>query len=668
MKKWVTSEIDKALAKELAAECGVDPIVALIASSRGYTDPTALEEFLSDELYISDPFELADVAVAAEILNTAISGGKKIAVFGDYDCDGLAAASVMYRYLSGRGADCTCYIPDRLDEGYGMNASAVEKLAADGVELIVTVDNGIACTEEITLANSLGMRVIVTDHHLPGDRLPPAEAVIDPHRRDCGSEFKEICGAEVAFKLICAAEGCEPEELLPEYADVLSLAVTADVMPLVFENRSILKAGVKKLKNNPIPGLAALMNVAAINAESISAERIAFGLAPRINAAGRLGRAETALRLLITNDENEARALAEETDALNTERRETEKRIFEEAVKSAEADKSIYNRIIVVSGKNWHRGVLGIVASRITERYGRPSVVISAEGEEACGSARSIEGFSIFQAIEAASELLTKFGGHTLAAGISLKTENIAAFNEKINEYAASLPRVAPVLRLDCRLKPAALSLDLAEALKQIEPYGKGNPVPVFGLFGVTLTSIIPIGNGKHLRLILTKGENSVQAVLFGVTPAAFCFKTGDVLDAAVTLEAGVYAGENRLTVQIKALRMSGTDDDRLFAELDAYESFSAGRAFERSVLLPERHEVGEVYRAVAAEKMSAERIKYLMLSGVGYAKAAVSVTVLSELGLIVADKNGIYRETGLRSELKNSPTYRFLSEGGITE
>lgn len=668
MKKWVTSEIDRALAKELAAECEVDPIVALIASSRGYTDPASLEEFLSDELCLSDPAELADMEKAAAILNKAIEEKSKTAVFGDYDCDGLSATAVMYRYLCGRGADCVYYIPDRLDEGYGMNTAAVEKLAADGVKLIVTVDNGIAAAKEVALAEKLGMTVIVTDHHLPGDVLPNAAAVVDPHRRDCRSGFKELCGAQVAFSLICAAEGCEPEELLPEYADILSLAVTADVMPLVLENRGILKAGVNKLKSNPAPGLAALMRVAGINAESLSAERIAFGLAPRINAAGRLGKAETALRLLITEDAAEAAALAEAADRLNNERKDTEKRIFEEAIRTAEADKSIYNRIIVVSGKNWHRGVLGIVASRLTERCGRPSIVISEDGRTACGSARSIEGFSIFEALSAAADTLIRFGGHTLAAGITLKTECIADFRKKINEYADNLPRVAPVLRLDCRLKPSALSLDLAESLKLLEPYGKGNPVPIFGLFGVTLTGITPIGHGKHLRLIFTKGECSFQAVLFGVTPAALCFKIGDVLDAAVTLEASVYAGENRLTVQIKALRMSGTDDDRLFAELDAYESFLAGNGFNAERLLPERHEVGEVYRAVAAEQMSAERIKYLMLSGIGYAKAAISVTVLSELGLIAADKNGIYRETGRRNELKNSPTYRLLSEGGAVK
>ena len=265
MKKWQTAELDKALAKELAEECGVDPIVALIASSRGYTDPSDLEEFLSDEPCFSDPFLLADIEKAADILNEAVESGVKIAVFGDYDCDGVSSAAIMYTYLQGRGCNCVCYIPDRMDEGYGMNIPAVEKLAADGVGLIITVDNGIACVKEVERAKELGMAVIVTDHHLPGEVLPAADAVVDPHRADCPSDFKEICGAEVAFKLICVAEGKEPEELIYEYADILSVAVTADIMPLKFENRSIVKLGIEKLKNAPSKGLSAIMSVAGLD-------------------------------------------------------------------------------------------------------------------------------------------------------------------------------------------------------------------------------------------------------------------------------------------------------------------------------------------------------------------------------------------------------------------
>lgn len=665
MKKWQTAELDKALAKELAEECGVDPIVALIASSRGYTDPSDLEEFLSDEPCFSDPFLLADIEKAADILNEAVESGVKIAVFGDYDCDGVSSAAIMYTYLQGRGCNCVCYIPDRMDEGYGMNIPAVEKLAADGVGLIITVDNGIACVKEVERAKELGMAVIVTDHHLPGEVLPAADAVVDPHRADCPSDFKEICGAEVAFKLICVAEGKEPEELIYEYADILSVAVTADVMPLKFENRSIVKLGIEKLKNAPSKGLSAIMSVAGLDRNDMNATRIAYGIAPRINAAGRLGSADIAFRLLTTDSMTEALELANRIDALNAERRGTEKSIFEKAAEIIEREGLSHRRVIVVSGENWHPGVVGIVAARITERYGKPTVVISENGDISTGSARSIEGFSIFEAISYSADLLTKFGGHRQAAGLSLKTENINAFREKINEYAESIDFTAPVLRLDCKLKPSALTLDLSEAIKLLEPFGMGNPMPVFGLFGVTLARITPIGGGKHLRLIFSKSENSFQALLFGVTPERFCFKEGDILDAAVTVETNFYAGEYNLSVQIKALRMSGTDDERLFREMDNLELFLSGKSFDINEVFPTRQETGTVYKAIAADPTSAERIKYLLLSNPGYAKTEVSLTVLTELGLIKKGADGVLRTTGAKGDLHNSPTYKKLLERG---
>ena len=313
---------------------------------------------------------------------------------------------------------------------------------------------------------------MVTDHHLPQGELPPALAVVDPHREDCPSSFKDICGAQVAFKLICVMENKEQEELLPYFADMLSVAVTADVMPLVYENRSIVKYGVQKLKNSPSVGLSAIMNVAGIKRESVNSGRLAFGIAPRINAAGRMNNAGRAVELLLSDNMLSALEIANEIDALNAERQSTEKQIYKDAVKQIEENGYNYDRVIVVSGEGWHHGVVGIVASRITERYGKPSIVISSDGEEAVGSGRSIEGFSLFEALCCSSKLLTKFGGHELAGGVSLKTADVGKFREKINEYAYKEKYVTPVLKLDCRLKASALTLDLAEALKSLEPFG----------------------------------------------------------------------------------------------------------------------------------------------------------------------------------------------------
>ena len=665
MKKWQIAGFNKMLAKELAVECDIDPIVALIASARGYTDPASLEEFLSDEPCFDDPRNLVDIEKAADIINSYIEDGSRIAVYGDYDCDGITSTVLMFSYLKSRGADCVYYIPDRFDEGYGMNTGAVEKLAGEGIKLLITVDNGIACHNEIKRAKELGMSVVVTDHHLPKETLPQADAVVDPHRVDCRSEFKEICGAEVAFKLICVLEEREPEELLPYYSDLLSVALTADVMPLIYENRAIVKYGIEKLKQSPLTGFSALMSVAAIQRENISAGRIAFGIAPRINAAGRMGSAARAVELLLSDNMLNALGIANEIDDDNSERQRIEKEIFSEASAEIEKKGYFYDRVIVVDGEGWHNGVLGIVASRITERYGCPSIVISRNGNAASGSGRSIEGFSLYDAINAASDTLSKFGGHELAAGISLSSDKIPAFREKINEYASGCDFVPPVLKLDCKLNPSGLTVELAEALKELEPFGQGNPSPLFGVFGVKLERINPIGGGKHLRLIFSKGDNSFQALLFGVTAEQFCFECGDLLDLAVTVSSDIYNGETRLSVQIKALRMSGTDDDRLFGEISCFNDYMAGRPVDAEQLLPSREETGSVYRLIASKPVTGERIKYLTLNTVGYAKCEISLMVLSELGLIQKDGAGFYKITGAgrRTELANSAVYRNLLE-----
>lgn len=665
MKKWQIAGFNKMLAKELAVECDIDPIVALIASARGYTDPASLEEFLSDEPCFDDPRNLVDIEKAADIINSYIEDGSRIAVYGDYDCDGITSTVLMFSYLKSRGADCVYYIPDRFDEGYGMNTGAVEKLAGEGIKLLITVDNGIACHNEIKRAKELGMSVVVTDHHLPKETLPQADAVIDPHRADCRSEFKEICGAEVAFKLICVLEEREPEELLPYYSDLLSVALTADVMPLIYENRAIVKYGIEKLKQSPLTGFSALMSVAAIQRDNISAGRIAFGIAPRINAAGRMGSAARAVELLLSDNMLNALGIANEIDDDNSERQRIEKEIFAEASAEIEKKGYFYDRVIVVDGEGWHNGVLGIVASRITERYGCPSIVISRNGNAASGSGRSIEGFSLYDAINAASDTLSKFGGHELAAGISLSSDKIPAFREKINEYASGCDFVPPVLKLDCKLNPSGLTVELAEALKELEPFGQGNPSPLFGVYGVELVRINPIGGGKHLRLIFSKGDNSFQALLFGVTAEQFCFECGDLLDLAVTVSSDIYNGETRLSVQVKALRMNGTDDVRLFGEISCFNDYMAGRQVDAEQLLPSREETGSVYRLIASKPVTGERIKYLTLNTVGYAKCEISLMVLSELGLIQKDGAGFYKITGAgrRTELANSAVYRNLLE-----
>ena len=663
-KKWEIGFADKTRAKEFADECGADPFTAMIALSRGINDISEFEVMMSAEPLLCDPRELIDIEVAAEFLNGAIKENKKIAVFGDYDCDGVTASAIMYDYLKNRGADVTVTIPDRINDGYGMNKDAVLNLHKSGVQVIVTVDNGISCADEIEYAKSLGMEVVVTDHHIPPEKLPDAIAVVDPHRSDCPSSFKEICGAQVAFKLICVMEDKEPEQMLAVYGDLLAVAVVGDVMPLINENRSIVKYGVKMLKARPRTGLSAIINSAGIDRAAINASKISFGIVPRINTAGRMGSAMRAFNLILNKDMMSALTAAGELEAENALRQKTEKDILSMACEEIEKNGYDRNRIIVVSGENWHQGIIGIVASRICEKYGKPAIVLCCEGDTVHGSGRSYEGFCLFDAIEYSKDCLLKYGGHALAAGVTLKCENIAQFREKINEYALKTEYNPPVLKLDFKLNPAGMSVDMAYAVTSLEPFGLGNPMPRFAIIGVTLERITPLSAGKHLKLMFKKGETVFQALLFSVSPDKFCFEAGDVCDIAVTLDINNYNGANMLSVRISAIRLNGEYGDTFFEGICAFDDFISGYSANAEVLLPSREEIGTVYRQIFASPLPERRLEYIFADSLGYAKTHIALKVLCELGVITS-QNGKYlsAQNGTKTELYNSKTYRTLKE-----
>ncbi len=664
-KKWEIGFADKDTAKMLAEECGADPFAAMIAVSRGICDPGEFELMLSDEPLLCEPRELADISAAADFLNTAIFENRKIAVFGDYDCDGVTATAIMLDYLKGRGADAVPYIPDRIDEGYGMSKEAVSKLSDDGVNVIVTVDNGISCAEEIEYAKTLGIDVIVTDHHLPPEKLPDAAAVVDPHRADCRSSFKEVCGAQVAFKLICVMDDKEPEQMLDRYADLLTVALIGDVMPLVNENRSIVKYGLGVMKSRPRTGISALINSAGIDRSALNAGKISFGIVPRINTAGRMGSAYRALELLMSSDMMSALRIAGELENENALRQKTEKDIFSEAVLKIEENSYQHNRVIVVDGSGWHMGVVGIVASRLCEKYAKPTVVLSVDGDMAHGSGRSYEGFALFEAINACRDLLEKYGGHALAAGVSVKRDKIGEFRKMINRYALGTDYVPPVLKLDLKINPAAISMDMAHAIKTLEPFGFGNPTPQFALTDVKLERITELSGGKHLKLMFRKGDASFQALLFSVTLDKFCFEEGDLCDVAVVLDTNLFRGDYTLSVQVKAIKPAGEYPPDLFSQISAYDDYVSGFSAERKLLLPSREEIAAVYRALLKAPVLVKRLEYIFIQNPGYAKTRAALKVLEELGLIVFDGEK-YSAAGVRekTDLINSPTYRFLNGG----
>ncbi len=665
-KKWLVAATDKSKAAYFSEMCDTDPFLTLIALSRGYDTPEELEMFFSPEPILSSPYDLPDMVKAVEVINGAIESNKKIAVFGDYDCDGITSTALLYSYLKKRNADVIYYLPDRFSDGYGMNNAAIDLLKEKGVELIITVDNGIAAFDEVEYAKSIGIGTVVTDHHLPPERLPDALAVVDPHLENSGCEFPDISGVMVAFKVVCALEDCEPEELLPEYADLLAIGLVADVMPLRDENRCVVKEGIKAINNTKKMGLIALLNSAGIGRGEVNAGKIAFGIAPRLNAVGRMSSPIPALELLLCEDFGRANELAALIEEQNSQRQNEEREVYEAAQSIIEQKGYNYNSVIVVAGDGWHHGVLGISAARLTERYGKPTILLSIDDDIASGSGRSIDGFSLYDALKQNENLLMKFGGHKLAAGVTLKTANIDLLREALNEYAKVLPDVIPTLKLDCRLNISAITLDLADALEELEPYGMGNPSPVFGLYNLEIIRISELSGGKHTKLILSKGGSAIQIMFFSIPTVSFPFVVGDIVDVAVSLSVNEYAGNRNVTVKATGIRKSGVNEDEFFKELRLYDAFRCGE--ERCYPGITRQEIGNVYRAIdgtVANQLVIQRF----ITNLGFFKTSVAIDVLEELGLIKRKKidyvKYLKKVPDKKANLENSHILKRLG-GGI--
>ena len=631
-KKWIVSECDKSAVSELAQTCDTDPFLTLIAVARGYTTPDELEMFFSDEPILASPYELPGVYEAAEHINKAIENGKKIAVFGDYDCDGITATALFYSYLRKRGADCTYYLPDRFNDGYGMNNNAIDHLKSEGVELIITVDNGIAAVEEVEYAKQIGIETVVTDHHLPPERLPEALAIVDPHLPECNCEFKDVSGVMVAFKVVCAVDGAEPEELLPEYADLLAIGLVADIMPLKDENRCVVREGIKAINNTKKMGITALLNAAAIGRGSVNAGKIAFGIAPRINAVGRISSPIPAMELLLCEDFKKANELAALMEEQNHLRHSEETAVFNAAVQAIEKNGFQHHRIVMVAGEGWHHGVLGIAAAKITEKYGKPAILLSVENEVAMGSGRSIEGFSLHDALCSAEDILVKFGGHKAAAGLTVEADKIEELRNRLNAFAEKSEPCVPVLKLDCRLNLAGINLNLAEAITELEPCGMGNPTPIFGLYNCQIVKINELSSGKHTRLFVSRDGHTAQIMVFNVPTNTFPFIVGDVIDIAVTVGVNEYNGNRSVSIVAKALKKSGVKEDSVFEELALYDDFKCGIVREYSV--PTREEIGAVYKQIGTSAFE-ETVRQRFIGTLGIFKTLIAIDVLEELNLI---------------------------------
>ena len=642
IKKWEVAPLDKERAAQLAERYSLPFFLAMLLEIRGVDQEEEIRDLLSGG-QLSDPFLMKDMDKAVERIRRAIDDFEKIAVYGDYDADGVTATSILFTYLEAVGADVIYYIPQREGEGYGMNLHAVETLHQEGVTLIITVDNGIASVNEVERAAQLGIDVVVTDHHRPQERIPNAYAVVDAYQSDDHGPYKDLSGAGVALKLVMALEDGDTDAVLEEYADLAALGTVADVVPVLGENRTIVKAGLSILTRGGRAGVDALMEQSGMGGKATTATSLAFTVIPRINATGRMGAPERAVRLLTCETQEEAEPLSAEICEDNNHRREVEAQIAKEAMEKIEQDPALlYSRVIVVDGKDWHHGVIGIVASRITERFGKPCMVISTDGQMAKGSGRSVEGFSLFEAICACGDLMERYGGHPMAAGITLPAENVPLFRERINQYAAQVCREmpAPILRVDCRLNPSALTPEMPQSLQPMEPYGSGNPQPLFGLYGMELKQIIPVGGGNHLRLVCAKRGATLTCMKFSTRPEEFPFAPGEVLDLAVTLEAKEFRGEPQLTVSVREAKLSGLNMEECVHTYRLYESIRRGESLtpaEGEEVLPTRQDLAGLYRKLVSYQGAAFGVQALLgsLPGMNLGKLLLGLDMLQERRLV---------------------------------
>ena len=664
-KKWTVKNFDKEKATMIAEKLNISPYAALLASARGINTVEAAEQFFGfSEPCVADPMDFPDMYPAVKRIKKALDDFERIAVYGDYDCDGVTATSLLYSYLEMQGADVVYSVPNRHTDGYGLNYTAIENMSRMGAKLIITVDNGISSVEEAKYIKELEMDMIVTDHHLPGEVLPDAVAVVDPHRNDCVLEFKDYAGVGVAYKLICALEG-EENDVTESFLDLAAIGTIADVMPLYNENREIVRRGMQLINDTDRVGLQALIEVAGLSDKTIKSGSVAFGISPRINAAGRIGSADKAIQLLLCDDYDEATELAEDINNDNVERQKTEQEILADALEQIKKNPDWkYSNVLVVSGEGWHDGVIGIVASRLVELYGKPSIVITVDGNEAKGSGRSIEGFNLYEALNSCADVLSHYGGHTLAAGLGLESGNIDTFRTAINAYGDSIEMPFPVQSIDFKINPSVVNVELLDTIDLLEPFGAGNSQPIFGLYNMVISEVAPIGGGKHLRIGLKRGNTTLSALKFRTTQLDFPFSVGDVVDVAASFEPNEYMGTLRISILIKNIKLHSMDEDELFSSMRSFNSLMCGKRGDYTSIVPDRNFIAQVYKFIRSRdtwRFDTEMLcQRTGLTASDYAKVSVALEALLELGTLVYDSEGniTLPEVGAKVNLEDAPIF----------
>lgn len=679
LKKWNISKPNKNIVSNLIDKYSIPTILAVLLQVRGYSEEK-IKDLFNENYELENPFNFIDMDKAVNRIKKALDNFEKICIYGDYDADGTTATSLLYLYLERCGADVIYYIPSRKNEGYGLNTQAIDKLKQENVNLIITVDNGITAINEVSHASKLGIDVIITDHHQVPEKIPNAVAVVDPHRKDCKSQFKNLAGVGVVFFLVLALEyeDTDIEFLLECYSDLVLIGTIGDVVPLEGANRFFVKKGLEYILNSDKIGLNTLLEKVGLFNKDLNSEDIAFGIVPRINAPGRLNSANEIVNLFISEDFEEILSLSNKIEQENIKRKELESEIFDQAEMLLKKEPSrLTEKIIIVEGHNWHSGVIGIVASRITEKYGKPSIVISIDNDVAKASGRSIEGFSLYDAINACSSYLIRFGGHPLAAGFEIKSTDIQRLKKDISLFTkeyGTMPH--PILNIDCKLNIQALSLDLIDQIYDLEPFGKDNSAPLFAICKLVIEEICPIGGGKHLRIRFKKGDQKITAIKFKTSLDTFSLNKGDTVDIAVSLHRNVYNSCESLSIFIKDIKLSDLDTEYLINETDLYESFCRDENLSDNKFLfalPTRDDFSTVYKYLKSKKTIKNEIFTLWskfkVHGISLFKLFIIIDVFAEMNLISLQKDYFIYEikvnfSAQKVNLEDSLILKKLKEG----
>ena len=559
-KKWQVYQVENDEVEKLQEKYKINKLLATILVNRGIMEEEQIEKFLKpkrSDFY--NPYGMPDMNIAVERIMKAIENKEKTIIYGDYDVDGITSVTVLKSFLEERGLHVEVYIPNRLEEGYGLNKKAVEYIAEQKYSLMITVDCGISAVEEVEYANQLGIETIVTDHHEPGNELPNVIAVVDAKRKDNQYQCRNLAGVGVVFKLIQAIGikmGLEEKEYL-KYLDIVCIGTISDIVPLTDENRVIVKLGLKLVEQTRNLGLKSILQASGYN--KIDSVTISFGIAPRINACGRMGHQEEALNLFLSKDINEVNELTQKLNEYNKTRQEIEKRIYKDATTQIEEQGLANKNTIVLMGKNWHHGVIGIVASKITEMYFKPSILLCEEDDLGKGSGRSIPGFDLYEALTECKESINRFGGHAMAVGINVKKDKLEEFKEKLEQISKekNIEEIVPILKIDAQISLDEINKEMVNSLKELEPFGEENKNPLFVFKNLKIDSIRALSEGKHLKLTLKDNKNIVNAIGFNLGDFANEYRIGDKIDVVGNLEINSFNGVDNIQINIKDLMKS---------------------------------------------------------------------------------------------------------------